>query len=131
LVPPASVACVGVAIVLVFCGIIAGLIGGRKGMPVLSILAGLMIGPFGIILVYFARGDRVDCRFCDTLISPNATICPQCQREQPISQPGSDYWSSIGQMGSDWWSSLDGFRRAAYLLAGVVLLILLSHVVCR
>jgi len=63
------------------CGIIAAMIGARKGEGCLAFIAGILLGPVGIIGAVFSRGNRVECRFCRELIHRDATACPHCQRE--------------------------------------------------
>jgi hypothetical protein len=58
-------------------------IGSNKGLGCAGLVLGLILGPFGIILVLVLNGDRVKCPFCGKLIDKKAIVCPYCQREQP------------------------------------------------
>ena len=66
------------------CGVIAGLIGSQKGQGCGGVVAGVLLGPFGILLILFTTGNRAKCRFCREKIDREATVCPRCQRDHPI-----------------------------------------------
>ena len=63
----------------IFCGIIAGMIGGSKGEGDRGFFLGLLLGPFGIAIALLTIGNRVKCKYCQKLIDLKATICPYCQ----------------------------------------------------
>ena len=68
-------------LVLVICGIIASILGSRKGIGVSAFFFGLILGPLGVILVLLSKGKRVACPFCDKLIYKVSPVCPHCQQE--------------------------------------------------
>lgn len=68
-------------LVLVICGIIASILGSRKGIGTSAFFFGLILGPLGVILVLFSKGKRVACPFCDKLIYMASTVCPHCEKE--------------------------------------------------
>jgi len=55
-------------------------IGKTKGMENLATWYGILLGAFGILVTVLSRGDRINCMYCQSLISPKATICPRCGR---------------------------------------------------
>ena len=61
------------------CGIVAAMIGSKKGEGCLSFIVGVFLGPFGILIAIFSKGDRMSCPFCKELINKNAIVCPHCQ----------------------------------------------------
>jgi len=65
----------------ILCGIVASMIGNKKGEGVLAFFFGLLLGPFGILIALFSKGNRKTCPFCKELMHKNATVCPHCQRE--------------------------------------------------
>lgn len=62
-------------------GIVAAIIGAQKGQGCLGFIAGFLLGPFGLIIMIFTKGNRVACPHCKELIRKDATVCPHCQRE--------------------------------------------------
>lgn len=64
------------------CGAIAGVIGESKGEGALSFVAGMLLGPIGIIGALASRGNKVQCHACRSWIDPKATICPYCRTEK-------------------------------------------------
>lgn len=77
------------------CGIISAMIGSRKGEGCGAFIIGVLLGPFGILITIFSKGNRKECPFCKELIHREATVCPNCQREvaadklHNTSEPGS------------------------------------------
>lgn len=63
------------------CGVIAAMIGARKGEALMAFIAGAIFGPFGIIFALLSKGNRMNCPFCKELMHKEATVCPHCQRE--------------------------------------------------
>ena len=74
---------------LVISAIIASILGSRKGIGASSFFFGLILGPLGIILVLLSKGKRVACPFCDKLIYMTSTVCPHCEKELPVTNPGT------------------------------------------
>lgn len=67
-----------------FCAIIATMIGSRKGEAGSAFLFGLILGPLGVILALLSTGSRKKCQFCREYVDKKATVCPRCQKENPI-----------------------------------------------
>jgi hypothetical protein len=61
------------------CGIISSVIGSNKGLGCGGFIAGLLLGPLGIILVLVLPGTRIKCQYCQKLIDKKAVKCPYCQ----------------------------------------------------
>lgn len=65
----------------IICAIIGGLIGRSKGVAVDGICWGMLLGPIGIIIILFSRGNRQQpYPFCRELIHREASACPRCQQ---------------------------------------------------
>jgi thiol-disulfide isomerase/thioredoxin len=73
----------GLIIVWLICGFIAAAIGGRKGEGVSGFFWGLLLGPFGILIVLFSRGNKRSCPFCQEQIYNKAIVCPHCKKDTP------------------------------------------------
>ena len=70
-------------VLLVICGIIASVLGLRKGMGISAFFYGLILGPLGVILVFISKGKRVACPFCKKLNYITSTVCIHCDKEIP------------------------------------------------
>jgi len=84
-------------IIWLFCGVIAGAIYKGKGRSQgAGFLAGLLLGPIGILLALVSSrdtaaierqqlqsGDSRKCPYCAELVKREATVCKHCQRELP------------------------------------------------
>jgi hypothetical protein len=68
----------------ILCGVIAAIIGAKKGEGFLAFIVGILLGPFGILAAIASKGKRKQCQFCKELIHKDATVCSHCQREDPI-----------------------------------------------
>jgi hypothetical protein len=66
--------------VIVF-GVAGFVIGKPKGIAENGALLGALLGPIGLVITAFMGGNRENCRFCNELISPAASVCPHCQRD--------------------------------------------------
>jgi len=62
-------------------GIVAALIGSQKGQGCLGFILGVLLVPFGILIIIFTGGNRISCPYCKERIRPDAIVCPHCQRE--------------------------------------------------
>jgi len=62
-------------------GIVAALIGKNKGQGCLGFIVGFLLGPIGLIIMIFTRGNRRRCPHCKELINKDASVCPHCRRE--------------------------------------------------
>lgn len=98
----------GIAFTL-FWAIMGGLIGAKKGRPVIGFLASLFCGPLGVIAVLIDKGNRLECPSCRELTHRDASICPHCQRE--ISR-------------SPYFESLDDHHRSRIGIMAVILAVL-------
>jgi hypothetical protein len=65
--------------VWLFFGIVAALIGQRKGEGCLGFIVGVLFGPFGLLFVIFSSGNRMACSACREKIHKDASICPHCR----------------------------------------------------
>ncbi len=63
------------------CGIVAAVIGSRKGKPITALFIGVLLGPFGILAALLSKGDRKICPFCSEPIHREATVCPRCHHD--------------------------------------------------
>jgi hypothetical protein len=73
---------VGIAVIFwILCGVVAAMIGAKKGEPVSAFLVGVLLGPFGILAALLSKGNRKTCPFCRESIHKDATVCPRCQRD--------------------------------------------------
>lgn len=63
------------------CAIIGGMIGVRKHAGVAGFFMGLLLGPLGLLIAIFMRGNRPECPFCKELVHPEARRCPHCQKD--------------------------------------------------
>ena len=70
---------VGAVILWILCGVVAAMIGAKKGVARAGFYAGFLFGPFGILLAIFSKGDRKSCLYCKEWIHKDATVCPHCQ----------------------------------------------------
>jgi hypothetical protein len=61
------------------CGVVAGMIGRPKGAGLLALFLGVFLGPFGILIAIFLKGNQKECSHCAKLIPGKATKCPFCQ----------------------------------------------------
>src|SRR6266540_877282 len=68
-------------IIWILCGVVAAMIGAKKGFGGSGFVVGLLLGPIGILIAIFAKGDRKSCSYCKEWIHKDATVCPHCQRE--------------------------------------------------
>ena len=67
-------------IIWIICGVIAGIIGTRKGQRRSAFVIGFLFGPLGIVLALVRKGDRRECPHCRELVHQEARACPHCQR---------------------------------------------------
>jgi hypothetical protein len=67
-------------IVWILCGVVAAFIGAKKGVATAGFIVGFLLGPFGILIALFSKGDRRSCLYCKEWIHKDATVCPHCQR---------------------------------------------------
>jgi hypothetical protein len=80
----------GLIVFWIVCGIVAAIIGSRKGAGCSAFIVGLALGPLGIIVAIIMKGDRRQCPSCQEYIDKNASRCPKCQvdlekKDAPIS----------------------------------------------
>lgn len=65
----------------IVCGIVATIIGSRKGAGCSAFIVGLALGPLGIVVAIIMKGDRQQCPSCQEYINKNASKCPNCQED--------------------------------------------------
>lgn len=70
-------------LIWVICATAGAVIGGARGRPVFGFIAGLFLGPIGVLCAFFFRGHRRDCPHCRELVHDQATICPHCRKDLP------------------------------------------------
>ncbi len=58
-------------------------VGGRTNRAGTGFLLGLLLGPFGLIIMLVSKGPRKECPFCREWVHPKAIVCPHCQRDLP------------------------------------------------
>ena len=63
------------------CGIIAAIIGQKKGEGCAAFILGVLLGPIGILATVASKGNRKECPNCKEMINKKATVCPHCQRD--------------------------------------------------
>jgi hypothetical protein len=77
-------------VALVFAGISAA-VGGRKGMAVSGAVAGLTLGPLGLIWIAVQKGNRRQCPACREDIDRLATVCSHCRTPvEPLTGPAGE-----------------------------------------
>lgn len=66
----------------IFFGLLLMLLGSRRGdHPLTWFIAGVLLGPFALLLLRFAGKP---CPFCRSRINTKATVCPKCRRDIPV-----------------------------------------------
>jgi hypothetical protein len=68
-------------VIWLLCGLVAGIIGSSKGAGCSGFALGFLLGPFGILIAIFMKGDRKACPQCKEMVKKDAAVCPHCQRE--------------------------------------------------
>ena len=72
---------VTIIIIAIICGATTAIIAIRKGGSAITwSLAGLLLGPLGIVLTVFLAGPR--CHNCKSRIHKDAKVCPRCLEQQ-------------------------------------------------
>lgn len=70
-----------VIIIWLLFGFVAAVIAARKNAGCFGFVLGVLLGPFGILIAIFMKGNRKACPLCKELVHVEAKICPHCQRE--------------------------------------------------
>lgn len=65
----------------ILCGVTSAVAGSFKGAGLAGFLLGLILGPFGLIIVILSPGKRVKCPYSKKYIDPEAVKCPYCQSD--------------------------------------------------
>jgi len=65
----------------VLCGILGYLIGQSKGRGDEGAVAGLLLGPLGLLFILTAKDKRPKCPRCQGPVDPTAWGCPHCQSQ--------------------------------------------------
>lgn len=86
----------GLIILWFLCGVVAAMIGSKKGEGCGAFFLGILLGPFGILIAVFSRGNRKTCPHCKESVHKDASVCSHCQRE--IKEPNKidDESSDVG-----------------------------------
>jgi hypothetical protein len=88
-----------VMFIWLLCGILAAIIGARKGRGALGFILGCVFGPFGVLAAFVIKGDSKECPSCKELMRSGARVCPHCQRDA-----GMDFSDKFTQQGVPWWN---------------------------
>lgn len=72
------------------CGVVAAIIGSKRGLGCAGLGVGILFGPFGILITYLSKGNRKACPHCKELIHWEATVCPRCTQPIDSSQPSGE-----------------------------------------
>jgi hypothetical protein len=68
-------------VIIIIFGIIAAIIGDKKGQGLFGLFLGILLGPLGVLIMLTTKGNRKNCPYCKELIHKNATRCSHCQKE--------------------------------------------------
>lgn len=69
-----------VALWLLF-GIAGAIVGSRKDQVIAGFLAGVLLGPLGLLIVILVPGSGFDCPYCRERVKRGASVCPHCRRQ--------------------------------------------------
>lgn len=72
------------------CGIVAAIIGARKGEGFLAFIMGVFLGPIGVLIAILSSGNQMSCPSCKEKINKKAIICPHCRSNIPPQLKSSD-----------------------------------------
>ena len=67
----------------ILCGVVAAMIGAKKGETFLGFIVGMLFGPIGILIALLSKGNRKKCIHCKELIHKDASVCSHCQSAIP------------------------------------------------
>lgn len=71
----------GLLLIWMLFGIIAAIIGARKGEGFKAFILGSTFGPIGVVLAQISKGTRAKCPVCEELIELEAIKCPRCMSD--------------------------------------------------
>lgn len=79
----------GYVVLWFLMGLIGAWIGSEKGRSTDGFCLGVLLGPIGLVIIALMRpvGGQI-CAFCKSRMNKDATVCHQCQREQPSQKVG-------------------------------------------
>ena len=78
-------------ICMILFGIITAMIGSTKGEGFLDFFLGFFLGPFGILMAIFSKGNRCkQCPMCKEFIHEDAIKCPKCQTNITFEKEGEE-----------------------------------------
>jgi len=67
-------------ILWILCGVVAAMIAAKKGVARAGFYAGLFLGPIGILIAIFSKGDRKSCSYCNQRELVRSCAYPFSQR---------------------------------------------------
>lgn len=70
-----------VVLIWFICAIVGAVIGSSKGEAGMGFIAGLLLGPFGVLFAAMSSGDREPCPHCKERIKKKASVCPHCRTQ--------------------------------------------------
>jgi hypothetical protein len=62
----------------------SAVIGAAKGQPAVGALAGIFLGPFGLLAALLSEKKGKICPFCRETVHPNALVCRYCRNVFPV-----------------------------------------------
>lgn len=69
----------GLVLIWICFGLIASIVGSKKGEGVIGFILGSLLGPIGLLIVIASKGkDGWRCSFCRELVHKDATVCKHC-----------------------------------------------------
>lgn len=61
--------------------IIGVMVGSKKGEGCISLIMCVLLGPFWLPVVFFSKGNKTKCIYCQELVDKKAIVCPHCQKD--------------------------------------------------
>jgi hypothetical protein len=73
-----------VVLVIAIFGAAGAIMGRQKGASGTGAVLGAALGPVGLVITAYTKGDRKNCRFCQGLVSLDALVCPHCRNRLAV-----------------------------------------------
>ncbi len=80
-------------------GVVAAIIGSKKGEGLLAFIIGLLLGPLGVLFAIISTGYRMPCPQCKESIHQDAKLCPHCRTA--LAEQGQREGETASWNGSD------------------------------